>query len=208
MEAKIRVGYFLEDRGHEILLKAFVSRVAREKGLKAGEWVNDVRAGTGGLSIKAYKNFLRDFSRKSMPIPFDILIVASDGNCMGYLEKKNQLLKYVEQTKFPRADILIFAIPDPHIERWYMNDPQGFNQAIGIGILPALPPYKCEKGLYKKFMRDAISASNVPSQFGGYEYGDKIVERMDLYEAIKADNSLKHFIDDLNDALQRIITSE
>ncbi len=202
---KIRIGYFLEDRGHEIILKAFVSRVAKEKGLRPGEWFDDVRAATGGKSIEAYKVFLKDISRLDKPVPFDILIIASDGNCSGYPEKKQQLLKYAEKTQFSQLDILVFAIPDPHIERWYLNDPEGFNQAIGSGALPVLPPYKCEKGRYKKVMRDAVASSDVKSQFGGYEYGEKIVEAMDLYRAIKKDASLKHFIDDLKDAFTRKI---
>lgn len=208
MAAKIIIGYFLEDRGHENLLKAFVARVAKEKGLKPDDWLDEVRAATGGKSIEAYRNFLKDIIYKDKPIPFDILIVGSDGNCMGYLDKKNQLLGYAEKTKFPRPDILIFAIPDPHIERWYMLDPQGFNKAIGAGALPILPTYKCERGLYKKVMREAIASSGIMAQFGGYEYGERIVEEMDLYEAAKADSSLKHFIDDLSDALTRITTQE
>lgn len=202
---KIKVGYFLEDRGHEIILKAFVARVAKEKGLKRGDWLDDVRASTGGKSIEAYKVFLRDISRLNKPVPFDILIIASDGNCSGYQEKKQKLLKYAEKTHFPQLDILIFAIPDPHIERWYLNDPKGFNQAIGSGVLPVLPPYKCEKGRYKKVMRDAVASSDIKAQFGGYEYGEKIVGSMDLYRALKNDASLKHFIDDLKDAFTRKI---
>lgn len=208
MADEIRIGYFLEDRGHEILLKAFVARVAKEKGLTSADWLDDVRAATGGKSIQAYRNFLKDIIRKDKHIPFDILIIASDGNCMGYLDKKKQLLGYAEKAKFPRPDILIFAIPDPHVERWYMNDPQGFSKAIGSGALPALPQYKCEKGLYKKVMRDAIASSDVKPQFGGYEYGEKIIEEMDLYQATKADNSLKHFIDDLSSAITRITIQE
>jgi hypothetical protein len=203
MVGKIRVGYFLEDRGHEIILKAFVTRVAKEKGLKRGDWLDDVRAATGGKSIEAYKIFLKDISRLDKPVPFDILIIASDGNCSGYTEKKHQLLKYAENSQFSQINILVFAIPDPHIERWYLNDPEGFNQAIGSGALPVLPPYKCEKGRYKKVMRDAVVSSDVKSQFGGYEYGEKIVDAMDLCRAIKNDASLKHFIDDLKDAFTR-----
>ena len=206
MADKIRVGYFLEDRGHEIILKAFVTRVANEKGLKRGDWLDDVRAATCGKSIEAYKIFLKDISRLDKPIPFDILIIASDGNCSGYTEKKQQLLKYAEKTQFPQLDILVFAIPDPHIERWYLNDPEGFNQAIGSGALPVLPPYKCEKGRYKKVMRDAVASSDVKSQFGGYEYGGKIVDAMNLYRALKNDASLKHFIDDLKDVFTRKLT--
>jgi hypothetical protein len=69
MVDKIKVGYFLEDRGHEIILKAFVTRVANEKGLKRGDWLDDVRAATGGKSIEAYKIFLKDISRLNKPIP-------------------------------------------------------------------------------------------------------------------------------------------
>ncbi|MBW2000237.1 MAG: hypothetical protein JRJ29_20045 [Deltaproteobacteria bacterium] len=162
-------------------------------------------AAAGGKSIQEYRSFLKSISPKGKPTPFDIIVVASDGNCKGYLEKKNQLLGYAEKAGFPRFDILVFAIPDPHIERWYMNDPQGFNRAIGSGALPVLPPYKCEKGLYKRVMREAIASSDVRPQFGGYEYGEKIVEEMDLYRASKTDNSLKHFIDDLGGALTKLI---
>ena len=208
MADKIRIGYFLEDRGHEIILKALVARVAHERGIKRGEWLDDVRAATGGKSIASYKDFLKDISRLDKPVPFDILIIASDGNCSGYSEKKKQLLGYAEKTKFTQFDILVFAIPDPNIERWYMNDPEGFNIAIGSGVLPVLPPYKCEKGRYKKVMRYAVASSNVKSQFGGYEYGEKIVDAMDIYRAIKNDASLKHFIDDLKDAFIRKIVQE
>jgi len=194
----------LEDRGHEILLKAFVARVAKEKGFKPGGWFDDVRAAIGGKSIQAYRTFLKDISRMGAYFPFDILIIASDGNCKGYLEKKNQLMGYAEKAKFPHLVMLIFAIPDPHIERWYMADPQGFNKAIGAGALPVLPAYKCERGLYKKVMREAIASSGIMPQFGGYEYGERIVQEMDLYEAAKVDSSLKHFLDDLSDALTRL----
>ena len=55
MVDKIRIGYFLEARGHEIILKSFVARAAKEQGLKQGEWMDDVRAATGGKSIQAYR---------------------------------------------------------------------------------------------------------------------------------------------------------
>jgi hypothetical protein len=204
MAAKIRIGYFLEDRGHETLLKSLVSRVARENGLRSGGWFDDVRSATGGKSIQAYRSFLRDMSKQDGTFPFDILIVASDGNCKGYQDKKSQLLKFAHQADFSNMDLLVFALPDPHIERWYMDDPVAFNRAFGSGILPVLPRYKCKKGHYKKIMQDAIATGEVKPQFGGYEYGHKIVEGMDLYGAAKGDASLRHFIDDLSDAIKRL----
>jgi len=101
-------------------------------------------------------------------------------------------------------DKLVFAIPDPHIEKWFLNNPKGFNRALGSGVLPVLPPYKCEKGIYKKVMKDAMLSSEIDSQFGGYEYGEQIVEEMDLYEAGKTDSSLKHFLEDIGNALKRL----
>lgn len=53
-------------------------------------------------------------------------------------------------------------------------------------------------------MRQAVASSEVYVQFGGYEYGEKIVQEMNIYAAIKNDPSLKHFIDDLGSALTRI----
>jgi hypothetical protein len=205
MADRIRIGDFLEDRGHETFLKALVSRLALEKGLKTGEWMDDVRSASGGRSIAAYKGFLKDLTRRGAANPFDILIVASDGNCKGYQEKKNQLLKFAEKVKLSRSDTLVLAIPDPHIERWYMSDPKAFNQAFGSGILPVLPTYKCEKSYYKKIMQDAIASSKVRPLFGGYEYGERIVEEMNLYEAAKADASLKHFMDDFGDAIKQMM---
>lgn len=204
MADKIRIVYFLEDRGHETFLKALVNRLAVEKGLKTGEWVDDVRSASGGKSIEAYRGFLRDITHRGVTNPFDILIVASDGNCKGYQEKKNQLLKFAERVRLSRPDTLVLAIPDPHIERWYMSDPQAFNRAFGSGILPVLPTYKCEKSYYKKIMQDAIATSSVRPLFGGYEYGERIVEEMSLYEAAKTDGSLKHFMDDFGDAVKQL----
>lgn len=99
MAVKITIGYFLEDRGHEIFLKALVSRMAKETGFRRGQWLDDVRSATGGQSIKEYKEFLKDLSRIKSRFPFDILIVASDGNCKGYVEKRNQLVGYAEKAK-------------------------------------------------------------------------------------------------------------
>jgi hypothetical protein len=204
MVAKITIGYFLEDRGHETFIKALVGRVARENGLRDGEWLDDVRSATGGKSIQAYRSFLKDMSLADISLPFDVLIVASDGNCKGYQDKKSQLLKFAQKAKFSNTDLLVFAVPDPHIERWYMSDPHAFNRAFGSGILPVLPGYKCKRGHYKKIMQDAISSGDLKPQFGGYEYGHKIVDGMDLYLAGKADASLRHFIEDLVDAIKRL----
>jgi hypothetical protein len=204
MAARIKIGYFLEDRGHEIFIKAIVKRIAMEKGFLSGEWSDDVRSAIGGKSIQAYRKFLKDITKIKSEFPFNILIVASDGNCKGYIEKRNQLIRYAKNARIAYLDRFVFAIPDPHIEKWYLNDPKGFNRAFGSGILPVLPSYKCKRGLYKKVMRDAIASSEITPLFDGYEYGERIVKEMDIYEAGKSDSSFKHFIEDIGNELQRL----
>jgi hypothetical protein len=66
MVNKIKIGYFLEDRGHEILLKAFVHRLAVEKGFSPEDWKDDVRAARGGKSIGAFKKFGYNSAAMSM----------------------------------------------------------------------------------------------------------------------------------------------
>lgn len=200
----MRVGYFLEDRGHESFVRALVARTAREKGFPQEGWVDDVRASTGGKSIQAYREFLKGLRGGVQHLPFDVLIIASYGNCHGYLERKNQLVGYAQRMKLTELDRIVFAIPDPHIERWYMADPKAFNRVFGGGNVPALPAYKCQKSFYKKVMQDAIASSEVTPQFRGYEYGPRIVDEMNLYVTGKEDPSLKHFLDDLADAITRV----
>lgn len=55
MADKIRIGYFLEDRGHEIFLKALVAKIAQSKGLARGDWIDDVRASTEGNQFRHTK---------------------------------------------------------------------------------------------------------------------------------------------------------
>ena len=83
MADEIRIGYFLEDRGHEILLKAFVARVAKEKGLTSADWLDDVRAAPGGKSIRVgmispvRAGVSQVFGRPSSPPPLPKQVVIS-----------------------------------------------------------------------------------------------------------------------------------
>ena len=64
MADEIRIGYFLEDRGHEILLKAFVARVAKEKGLVRIKLVSKSWAAAGertGSGENALEMLIDDF---------------------------------------------------------------------------------------------------------------------------------------------------
>jgi len=96
---------------------------------------------------------------------------------------------------------LVCAIPDPHIERWYIADPEGLQQAIGAGVRPVPPAYKCERGRYKRAILGVFADVGIKPLLGGAEYGNDVVEAMDLYAAQQADPALKHFVDHLKEAL-------
>ncbi len=197
---KLRLGYFLEDIAHEKFIVALVERVGRETGLVTGTWEHIVYNASGGKgrTMAELRHFLRDAQSGIVP-PTPVLIVAVDGNCQGYTEKRNEIVRLVE--KYEYAGNLVCAIPDPHIERWYMADPEGLQHAIRATVRPVLPAYKCERGLYKQAMMDVFADVGARPLLGGAEYGSDVVKAMNLYAAQQADPALKHFVDDLKAAL-------
>jgi hypothetical protein len=197
MPEPVTIGYFLEDLNHREFLTALVKRVADESGLLL---VHDVRnaAGGKGRALTGLRHFLRDARSGRILCP-PVLVVAIDGNCDTYQEKRQQIEQVKEQAGYP--GVLVCAVPDPHIERWYLADAQGFRQAIPGSAPPALPTYKCERGCYKQALRQAFATAGLEPQLGGAAYAAELVAQMDLYRAGQSDRALKHFLDDLRAAL-------
>lgn len=211
--ARFRVGYFLEDRAQEGFLKAIVRRIAREVHLELADIEHDVRSPSGekgrrggrGQAITEFRAFLRE-SAKSEGTPFDILIVAIDGNCKGFNHVEAQLRKYADNSRYPLADDIVFAIPDPHIERWYLDDSEAFKKSVRLDSPPYVPKPKCEKDIYKRALEQNLRAAGISSLLGGPEYAETIVENMqDLYSVGKVDPSFGHFLDNLKLRL-RVLT--
>jgi len=198
--ASLRVGYFLEDIAHEKFIAALVRRVGQEAGLasEALEHVVYNASGGKGRTMTELRRFLRDAERGIVP-PTPVLVVAIDGNCQGYTEKHNEIRRVAGDYGY--AGQLVCAIPDPHIERWYMADPGGLQQAIGAGVRPVPPAYKCERGRYKQAILGVFADVGIKPLLGGAEYGNDVVKAMDLYAAQQADPALKHFVDHLKEAL-------
>jgi hypothetical protein len=90
--ANITIGYFLEDIGQEHFLVALVERVAKERGLPPDRLYHDKRNATGGQgkALNELQRFLRDVSREQER-PFDLLLMAVDGNCHGYSKRRRSL---------------------------------------------------------------------------------------------------------------------
>jgi len=201
--AEITVGYFLEDVGQEKFLQALIERMAQEVGLEDSLLLHDSRNATGGKgkAVTELRRFLHDVQRET-ETSFDILVIAIDGNCQGYQGKHKQLLDIVNHSGYGRT--VVYAVPDPHIERWYLEDAEALAQAVGAEIKPDTPRYKCEKGRYKNALREAINQAGVYPPLGGKEYAKDIAEVLDLYKVGKADAGFKHFEEELRDALKRL----
>lgn len=194
----LTVGYFLEDVAQEALLRALVSRVTATEGLANSQATHQVRAAAGGTGtmLHSLRLFLRD-CRDGVVGPFDLLVVGRDSDCRGYTQTRQHLERMISRSQYPGAYAL--AIPDPHIERWYLLHPQALQLAVGSSIGPSIPPYHCERAHYKRALMNAFR--DAAPQLGGIEWADDVVEHMDFYIAGQNDPAFAHFIRDLRQGL-------
>lgn len=199
MADKRKIIYFLEDAAQEAFIPPLVERIIIEEGKSLKDFEIDVLCSSGGGSIKAYKKYLKD-TRKNPSLHADVLIVGSDGNCKGFNERRKQLEKVAEHAKYP---CIITAIPDPHIERWYLLDSSALSSAVGERIDAAPPTVKCDKNRYKTLLSNAINAVGISPPLGGVEYGPVIASLIDLYAAGRKDHAFRDFEDKIRSWIKR-----
>jgi hypothetical protein len=200
MAAKYTIAYFLEDIGQEAIIPPLVKRLIREAGKPAEGFDHRTLNARGGGSISAYKRFLVDAKRR-MHLPADLLIVGSDGNCQGFAKRRDEIIAEAADPPYP---IVVTAVPDPHIERWYLLDISALSEAAGITKIPTLPPHKCDKDFYKRLLRSAFNESSIIPPLGGTEYGPLVADKIDLYAAGKADHGLAEFVKAVKDWLKQL----
>lgn len=198
MSEPLLVEFFVEDDAHRQLLVPLVERVAREEDLALRCLVRNARGGHAGAmgSFKRYQ-LLREKGVGGTAVPA-ILVVAIDGNCSSFTETSRNIR---HATRDPFVHMLVTACPDPHIERWYLADPQSF-QAV-VGTRPRVGPSKCVRGHYKQMLATAIAGAGHPPTLGGVEFARELVDAMDLFRAGKTDSSLKAFVGELRKGLRR-----
>jgi len=185
-----RIALFVEDYAHQQFLGALLQRLAEENGIAVGlDWRN-ARRGHGAV-VREFKQYLRDVQRQGDEQP-DLIVAATDANCIGLRERMNALRGVAQHTDLR----IVFAVPDPHIERWLLVDSGAFRNVFGRGC--NAPDHKCERARYKKMLIDAIRESGITPSLGGIEYAEDIVKEMDLGQAARNDASLQRLLDDLN----------
>jgi hypothetical protein len=98
-------------------------------------------------------------------------------------------------------DLVICAIPDPHIERWLLLDGRAFQVAVGSGC--RAPDEKCEKHRYKRLLNAAVREAGVQPLLGGVEYAEDIVGAYDIQQVARRDASFGHLVGEIRSWLNR-----
>ena len=199
MSNQVVVDIFVEDHAHEELLKPLLTRIAREEHIEVWPRIRSARGGHG-RAIAEFKLYQRVVVQSTLSnMSADLVVVAIDGNCSTFADARRRIQDATDQTL---RDRLVIACPDPHIERWYVADPQSFETIVGHR--PRVGSKKCVRDHYKQVLADAIQRAGHPVMLGGIEFASELVESMDLYRAGRKDSSLKAFLDDLRAKLRQV----
>lgn len=193
MSSPFVVDLFAEDYAHEAFLSAIIERLADIEKRTVSLRARSARGGHGRAlaELALYQTaVLKGVAGMSIP---DLLVVAIDANCATFNKAKKATEEKIEASFKDRT---VVACPDPHVERWYLADPESF--ALVVGVAPRMGKKKCERGLYKRILSRAVVSAGHASTLGGIEFARDLVEAMDLYRAGKLEKSLKHLIDDLS----------
>ena len=187
------VAMFVEDYAHRQVVGTLVKRLARERGIEVRlEWHSAVRG--YGRVVKAFRRYLRDLALQPGNRP-DLIVVATDANCKGQNERQRD---FQRSAGHPHV---VFAIPDPRVERWLLLDGAAFRNVVGRGC--GAPDQKCSRDRYKRLLREAVYKAGVVPTLGGIEFAEDIVQRMNLERAARIDRSLSKFVDGLASEFRR-----
>ena len=118
----------------------------------------------------------------------DLIVIARDANCRSVGRTQADLKSIVDEYE----GVALYAIPDPHLERWLLLDSSAFKHVLGHGCFA--PDQKCEKDRYKKLLIEAVLNTGETPVFGGIEHTEDIVNAMDLERMVTADPSLGSLI--------------
>ena len=195
---KIEVAYFLEDAAQERFVPPLVRRIAEKDDLEVSPRVYNATGGKGP-AIKEFERFLSDVKTGRLSLKERLLVVSVDGNCNGSHNVKKAIQAVAKRSG---VDIdPISAVPDPHIERWFLLDGPLLQRMWGCP-LPILPKNKCDRDRYKQLL--AESAAYVGSVFGGVEYGEDIAQKMDMDKAVGQHKDFKDFVHDTRTSLSQV----
>lgn len=190
---------FVEDLAHEVFVGALAHRIAREEQVALSVQARSARGGHPRAleEFGAYQRLIETGALTSRTP--DLVVVIIDGNCSTSRKKRAE----IQQATRPRLlNRLVAGCPNPHVERWFLADPDSFHKVVGYR--PAVGREKCEREHYKRLLADAIRKGNQPATLGGLEFAAELVEAMNLYRAGRSDSSLRAFVSDLRRRLREV----
>ncbi len=183
---------FCEDSFHEAFLTRLVRRFEQEYRVPVNLRILSARGGVSRMHYE-FGQFLRDLRNYRQDLP-DCILVARDANCQSYNARRQELAGVL--TEYPEFQYLVvYAIPDPHIERWMLTDPEAFRAVFRRGC--TLPSLQCEKNEYKRLLRQEIRESGIDAPLGGEEFAADVVGNMDLGHVETREPSFGRLISDL-----------
>jgi len=185
-----KISLFAEDYGHEAFLAPLVRRMAGEHGVEVQLRSYSVRGGFGKVAAE-FKQYAAEVLGYREHLP-DLVLVATDANRDGFANRKRDLFRIAEAIQ----DRVVFAVPDPHIERWLLLDSAAFKRVLGIPC--TTPDQKCARDRYKGLLVQAVAQSGATPLLGGMEYAEEIVKAMDLKRVKNYDASFCNLLEDLD----------
>ena len=197
MSSPFTVDLFVEDTAHEELLRPLIERLATDEGVSVRVRTRSARGGHG-RALQEYRIYQRLVIANAVPDPLpDLIVVGIDGNCTTAAKKRKEIEEATDQSLLGR---MVSACPDPHVERWYLADPDSFHAIVGYR--PTVGRKKCARDHYKRLLSDAVRNAGHPPTLGGIEFAGEIAQGLDWYRAGKADGSFGSFVEDLRKGLR------
>lgn len=182
-----RIDLFCEDFAQETIVGSLVARMAEDLGVRVQVNISSATGGYGKV-VAAFRQFAKDL--QSSPGLPDLVVVATDTNCKGRTDRVSELTS-IGPFQFP----VVFALPEPHVERWLLLDGAAFREVVGKGC--NAPDHKCERDRYKQFLHESVRQAGLEPILGGLEFAQDIVQKMDLQRAGRIDSALRLFTDEL-----------
>lgn len=188
------INLFAEDRAHVAFLEALIKRFENQYGIYVKIEYGNGRGGRGKV-VSGLRKYVHNLQLGKEILP-DLLIIATDGNCKGFMGRKEEIGNALKGY----SGEVIYAIPDPHIERWLLLDSAAFKSVLGKGC--DAPVQKCERDLYKRLLLDAVRKTGINPPLGGIEYTEDLVHAMNLEYLERTDDSLGRLLKPLNDTFK------
>lgn len=191
----VSVALVAEDFAFESLLRSIISRCGDSEGRTIELQVVSARGGWPAVA-SSIANIVSSIAAGKAH--FDVIVVAVDTNCRG---RSATVRRLSSLKKLAGRAQVVYALPEPHIERWYFSHLPTSADIFGIAV--ALPAEKCARDRYKEVLREAArDATGNETPLGGVEFGHEIGSLMPLDDPTLLDAGLGRFVKDLRGAIR------